>query len=127
MQHAGDRMPLDEIDRLLIRHLERCSFLPASFDKRFARSMTHTANAPAALLSPRQRSCLNAMVYRYRRQIPAAIVAKAALRLADEQAAFRLDAKAPGTVTSFRADDKPALTVVRNPLDDLFTKEGVTA
>ena len=127
MQHAGDRLPLDETDRLLIQHLGRCSFLPASFDKRFARNMTHTAGTPAGLLSTRQRSCLNAMVYRYRRQIPAAIVAKAALRLAEEQTAFRLDAKTSSPITSFRAADKPSLTVVRNPLDDLFSNEALPA
>ena len=85
------RSPLDDTDRLLIKHLRRCSFVPASYDKRFARSMGHIADQVAGQLTARQRSCLSALVFRYRRQIDNAVVAKAALRLAAEQAAFRLD------------------------------------
>ena len=109
--------PLDEVDRLLIRNLRLCSFLPASFDKRFARTMGHVADRTGGTLTDRQRSCLNSLVYRYRRQIPAAIVAKAALRLADEQAAYRLDVFMPPAVLPIER----ALMPARNPLDDLFS------
>lgn len=112
--------PLDDTDRLLIQNLRRCSFQVASFDKRFARNMGHTADRTAGTLTDRQRSCLNALVYRYRRQIPAPIVAKAALRLAAEQAAFRLDAFMPVVTLSIERPSTP----LRNPLDDLFPAAG---
>lgn len=108
--------PLDETDRLLIKHLRRCTFLPASFDKRFARTMGHIADRPAGELTDRQRSCLNSLAYRYRRQIPAPIVAKAALRLADEQAAYRLNVFMPPATPPIER----APAAVRSPLDDLF-------
>ena len=69
-------------------------------------------------LTDRQRSCLNSLVYRYRRQIPAPIVAKATLRLADEQAAYRLDVfMPPATIQVDRSS-----TSIRNPLDGLFVR-----
>lgn len=110
------RSPLDETDRLLIKHLLACRFLPASSHKRFAKSVGRISDMTAGMLSSRQRSWLNALVYRYRRQIPAPVVAKAALRLADEQAAFRLAPKAGEHATIVSS------TPVRNPLDDLFTE-----
>lgn len=105
---------LDETDRLLIEALARCSFLPASLDKRFAKHMKTIAGRIGGALTPRQRSRLNALVYRYRRQIAAKLVAKAALRLAEEQATFRLQPKEQAPI-----NDAPK--PVRNPLDDLFT------
>lgn len=112
--------PLDDTDRLLIQNLRRCSFAPATFDKRFARNMGHIADRTAGALTDRQRSCLNALVYRYRRQIPAPIVAKAALRLAAEQAAFRLDVFMPPVSLPIERTSTP----LRNPLDDLFPAAG---
>lgn len=116
MRAEPERSPLDETDRLLIRHLRTCRFLPASADKRFAHSVGRISDMAAGMLSSRQRSWLSALVYRYRRQIPATVVAKAALRLAEEQAAFRLAPR--GTVPVATG----ASTPVRNPLDDLFTE-----
>lgn len=83
---------LDDVDRLLIQHLRRCSFLAGSYDRRFARGMGSIADRVGGELTARQRSCLNAMVFKYRRQIDTKVVAKAALRLATEQAEFRLEA-----------------------------------
>ncbi len=65
---------------------------PAGWDKRFTRGKGAIADRVGGELTARQRSCLNAMVFRYRRQIGAKVVAKAALRLAAEQAEFRLEA-----------------------------------
>ena len=76
--------------------------------------MGHISDKVGGELTDRQRSLLNSLVYRYRRQIPAPIVAKAALRLADEQAAFRLAAPPPA------ASIEPTSTPIRSPLDDLF-------
>lgn len=114
MRTEPQRSPLDETDRLLIKYLRSCSFLPASSHKRFATSVCRISDMAAGMLSVRQRSWLNALVYRYRRQIPADVVAKAALRLADEQATYRLAPRAGA--------DEAASTPVRNPLDDLFTE-----
>lgn len=119
-REARPASALDETDRLLIQNLRRCSFLPASFDKRFARNVGHIADRTAGELTDRQRSCLNSLVYRYRRQIPAPIVAKAALRLADEQAAYRLAVSMPAPAQPIER----ASTVVRNPLDDVFATQG---
>jgi len=115
MRAEPQRTPLDETDRLLIKHLRACRFLPASTHKRFAASVGRISDMEAGLLSARQRSWLSALVYRYRRQIPAEIVAKAALRLADEQAAYRLAPRA--------TLPEVASTPVRNPLDDLFKEK----
>lgn len=114
MRAEPQRSPLDETDRLLIKYLRSCSFLPASSHKRFATSVGRISDMAAGMLSVRQRSWLNALVYRYRRQIPADVVAKAALRLADEQATYRLAPRAGA--------DEAASTPVRNPLDALFSE-----
>lgn len=108
--------PLDQTDRLLIDALARCSFLPGSADKYFSRRMKLVAaRTYDVVMTARQRSRLNALVYRYRRQISAQVVAKAALRLAEEQATFRLQVReVPTAVVPTNA--------VRNPLDALFPK-----
>lgn len=52
-----------------IKMLSRCTFLPASFDKRFVRSMVDKANDPEPTpLTPKQDALLWRMVHRYRRQ-----------------------------------------------------------
>lgn len=55
--------------RLAIELLSRCTFLPASYDKRFVRSMVQMAEAPEPVsLTERQDALLWRMVHRYRRQ-----------------------------------------------------------
>ena len=50
--------------------LGKCTFLPGSFDKSFARRMAHIAKqSPEFNISPSQRLCLYKMARRYRRQI----------------------------------------------------------
>jgi hypothetical protein len=49
-----------------IQALSKCRFLPASFDKRFARSMANKALGDE--LSPRQAKQLDRIFHRYRRQ-----------------------------------------------------------
>lgn len=52
-----------------IRLLSRCTFLPASWDKRFVRDMVAKANDPEPVpLTERQHRCLMEKVHRYRRQ-----------------------------------------------------------
>lgn len=51
--------------------LNRVTYLPASYDKRFSHAMWHYAkNEPDRVLTPQQRELLKTMVHRYRRQIP---------------------------------------------------------
>jgi hypothetical protein len=59
----------------LIRALAECSFLPASFDKRFARRLRMLANdKPGATLSKAQHATLLGLIHRYRRQLSTTII-----------------------------------------------------
>ncbi len=61
-------MTPDQIDKAL--KLRRCSFLPGSWDKRFARDIGFVAeHHPAKELTERQSKCLDNLVHKYRRQI----------------------------------------------------------
>jgi len=103
--------PLTETDRLLVSRLRVCTFLPASFEKRFARDMGDISDN-AGKLTEKQRTMLCALVWRFRRQIPAAIVAKAGIYLAERQTTHELDRLATvGVVVQFR-----------NPLDSVFVR-----
>lgn len=52
--------------------LGKCTFIPGSFDKSFARSMAHIAKqSPEFNISPRQSYCLYKIARKYRRQITA--------------------------------------------------------
>lgn len=54
----------------IAKKLQQCSFLPGSFDKRFARDIAFLAtNSPDKELTEKQAACLDRLVYRYRRQI----------------------------------------------------------
>jgi len=61
-------------ERNAIRLLSHCTFLPASYDKRFVRSMAEALAAELAheenrvILTDRQHNCLMEKVHRYRRQ-----------------------------------------------------------
>ncbi len=56
---------------LLIQALERCSFLPASPDKRFVRQMaTRSRKQAPPALTEKQAAFLDGLAWRYRRQIP---------------------------------------------------------
>lgn len=58
-------------ERWLALSLEpgRITYLPASWDKRFARSLAEKARDPDALLSERQREQMRRMAHRYRGQL----------------------------------------------------------
>lgn len=60
------RRPITDIERKKIEHLNRCTFLPGSWDKRFARGLDG-----AEEITERQAVCLDKMVHRYRKQIGA--------------------------------------------------------
>jgi|GEM_PF-2425448 len=110
-----ERFDLTETDRLLIGHLRRCSFPIASFARRFARNMGNLLDMASGRISARERACVCSLVYLFRRQIPNPIVAKAALYLAELQAAYQLDAVAHPLPT-------PVSNDARRAADDLFAK-----
>lgn len=50
--------------------LSQCHMMPATFDKRFTRSMLYLANKdPDKVLSAAQKWALDNLVYRFRRQL----------------------------------------------------------
>lgn len=66
---------MTEEQSLRAQALERCTFLPASTDKRFVRDMaarSRTAHPPA--LTDRQAAYLTRLAWRYRRQMPRGLV-----------------------------------------------------
>ena len=72
--------------------LGRCTFLPASWDKRFARDMASAAqHAPASEITDRQRAHLLRLCHKYRRQIPTRVLETALdeMMIAAERRALR--------------------------------------
>lgn len=65
---------MTEAQKTAIRLLSRCTFLPASYDKRFARNMGYALQAQEAEpnnslpLTGKQDEYLFALVHKYRRQ-----------------------------------------------------------
>jgi hypothetical protein len=51
------------------RRLARCSFLPGSWDKRFARDLAARAEDPEATITEKQAAALARLTQRYRRQL----------------------------------------------------------
>lgn len=70
-------------EALMARHLAGCTFPIASFDKRFSRSMG--ALAEAGEITDKQAALLRVKVIRYRRQIPADVVAVAQIGLTQSE------------------------------------------
>ena len=99
--------------------LSRCRFLPGSWDKRFARSMGWIAqHNPSVVLTKKQKWALDAMVYRYRRQVagtdefemPTAPPARADYGVADDE-------PDPGHE---RPEPRASATQPRSPQESLF-------
>jgi len=63
---------MTELHWQIIQGLRGCTFLPGSWDKRFARDMETLG--PCDMLSPKQEVQLERMAWRYRRQIGRALV-----------------------------------------------------
>ncbi len=55
----------------MLKHLAQCTFLPGYWDKRFVRNM-HQSDP--AKLTENQRNQVRRLAYKYRRQMPAAVV-----------------------------------------------------
>ena len=56
---------MTDAQREMVTALQRCSFLPGSFDKRFVRDVA----AQERDLTVRQDECLRGLAHKYRRQI----------------------------------------------------------
>lgn len=64
-------------EREVARALGRCSFLPGSWEKRFAQDMADRADAAAAertAISGRQALCLERLAWKFRNQMPRHLV-----------------------------------------------------
>lgn len=54
--------------------LARCTMLPGSWDKRFARDMAALAAARDSTISPTQAANIDRLAWKYRRQMPSLLV-----------------------------------------------------
>lgn len=69
---------MTEAERRIARALGLCSFLPGSWDKRFARALAFLEeHDPEHALTERQRANLARLAHKYRRQMPPALAAAA--------------------------------------------------
>lgn len=59
------KRPMTERERAAVIALTKCSFLPASWDKRFVRDM-----ADKAEVSEKQAASIARLAWRYRKQLP---------------------------------------------------------
>lgn len=68
---TNERFQMSELDRCMARLLspENVTYLPASFDKRFAGAMAGLASHPDQKITAKQRDLLLFKVVRYRRQL----------------------------------------------------------
>lgn len=66
---------MTEHEVALARALGNCTYVPGSSHKRFARNMAFLVEAdPARELTDQQRSYMEIMAWRYRRQMPRSLV-----------------------------------------------------
>lgn len=69
---------MTEPERIAAEALGACIFIPGSPPKRFARQIAADAKSANPQITERQAEWLRVLVHRYRRQIPAEVVALAA-------------------------------------------------
>lgn len=70
MSEPKSRRPMTDDERAIADALRGVTFQPASFDKRFARSMIAEAAEPATGITEPQAVLLRKFAHRYRRQLP---------------------------------------------------------
>lgn len=75
MSTVKTRRPMTEDERAIANALRSVTFLPASFDKRFARSMWAEEAGEGGGITEKQAELLRVFAHRYRRQLPAKIAA----------------------------------------------------
>lgn len=79
-----EKFPITPYEIMAIAALDRCTYLPGSFEKRFARDMAALHKQADPQITARQRAWLWKQVYRYRRQIKdAALIAFAQEMIAE--------------------------------------------
>lgn len=103
---------MDPIERDIARALGRCTYQPASWDKRFARDIAYASDNPEVEATDRQRWWLHRLAVRYRRQMPARLVEAATAWLAenlDEPPKVRKRKNGHRTRSSERAPAQRAL------------------
>lgn len=64
-----ERFPMDDEEKQASQALCKCTYLPGSFEKRFARDMDTLSKSPCPEITAKQRTWLWKQVYRYRKQI----------------------------------------------------------
>lgn len=74
-------VPLDAVDQAAVRALDSVTYLPASFNKRFARDIQACLAKPEPTLTAKQYRLVWAFCWRYRRQIRDAVVLAVARKI----------------------------------------------
>lgn len=109
---------------IIAKALGACSFLPGSWDKRFARSMAFRAEHPeGGCFTERQRVHILRLAHKYRRQIPTSVlelVLDEAERAADRRAAEGNGALADFAKAKRKRRERKAARVVAVVDPDLF-------
>ena len=77
MRPAVQYRPMTTDECTMARALAEVTMVPGIPSKRFAREMAAESRSAVSQISARQAEVLRSLVYRYRRQIPKAIVALA--------------------------------------------------
>ncbi len=97
---------MTEAEARISQALGRCSFLPASWDKRFCRDMAFVAERSRDVeLSEFQNANLLRLAYKYRRQLPTVIVELALDEM--ERNADRRSAEGRGALPLFSKPRPP--------------------
>lgn len=73
-----ERFTMDEEEKQAAQALAKCTYLPGSFEKRFARDMDSIARGEHPTITAKQRVWLWKQVHRYRKQIKDKILIKLA-------------------------------------------------
>lgn len=76
MTTLAEKFTVTDEQRQKVKLLCGCTFLPASYVKRFVRDMNSLINNPEATLSAKQAAFLDSTYWKYRKQIQARATAK---------------------------------------------------
>ena len=79
-----ERFPMTEQEKDAALALSKCTFLPGSFEKRFARDMASIVNGEMPQITPKQKIYLWRLTYKFRRQINNDALVKLAKAITDE-------------------------------------------
>ena len=79
----NQKTPMTDDDRRAAKALGGATYVPASYDKRFAHAMYTLSSEPDAQITDKQRKLIWLKVVRYRRQIPKDLVNMAIKKIPD--------------------------------------------